>query len=38
MKNIPNELRTGSAAIMFFTVLSGFSAVATTILPFVIHA
>jgi hypothetical protein len=37
MKNTAHELRTGSAAIMFFTVLSGFSAVATTILPFVIN-
>ena len=33
-----NGLRSGSAAIIFFTALSSVSAIATALLPFVVHA
>ena len=31
-------LRSGSVAIVFFTALSSLSAIATALLPFIIHA
>ena len=38
MNSNENALRSGSAAILFFTALSTVSALATALLPFLIHA
>jgi len=38
MKKIETELRTGSAAVVMFALLSSASAIATAILPFALRA
>jgi hypothetical protein len=38
MTNNETALRSGSAAIIFFTALSSVSAIATALLPFLVHA
>jgi hypothetical protein len=38
MNSNQNAIRSGGAAIIFFTALSSISAIATALLPFVVHA